>query len=110
MSDRQLRILTLNIAHGRGLSTYQGFHGARCIERNLLRIARLLQREGADIVAMQEVDEDSHSDRDPACEAGKIDETFQAILKLAQEEVVGTSANVLVCLCSFNYILIVCPL
>ena len=33
-----------------------------------------------------EVDEHSHSDRDPACEAGKIDETFQAILKLAQEE------------------------
>ncbi len=60
MSDRQLRILTLNIAHGRGLSTYQGFHGARGIERNLLRIARLLKREGADIVVMQEVDEDSH--------------------------------------------------
>lgn len=60
MSDRQLRILTLNIAHGRGLSTYQGFHGVRGIERNLLRIARLLQREEADIVAMQEVDEDSH--------------------------------------------------
>jgi endonuclease/exonuclease/phosphatase family metal-dependent hydrolase len=60
MSARQLRILTLNIAHGRGLSPYQGLHGARAIERNLLRIARLLQREGADVVALQEVDEDSH--------------------------------------------------
>ena len=60
MSARQLRILTLNIAHGRGLSTYQGFHGARGIERNLMRIARLLKREGADVVALQEVDEDSH--------------------------------------------------
>lgn len=60
MPVRQLRILTLNIAHGRGLSTYQGFHRARGIERNLMRIVRLLQREEADIVAMQEVDEDSH--------------------------------------------------
>jgi endonuclease/exonuclease/phosphatase family metal-dependent hydrolase len=57
---RKLRLLTLNIAHGRGLSTYQGFHGARGIERNLHRIARLLEREKADIVALQEVDEDSH--------------------------------------------------
>ena len=40
-----------------------------------------------------EVDEDSHSDRDPACEAGKIDETFQAILKLAQEEGKGRLAE-----------------
>ena len=60
MFPSKLRILTLNIAHGRGLSAYQGFCGARGIQRNLLRIARLLEREGADIVAMQEVDEDSH--------------------------------------------------
>jgi len=60
MPARQLRILTLNIAHGRGLSTYQGFHGARGIERNLLRVAHLLKREAADVVALQEVDEDSH--------------------------------------------------
>ena len=60
MSARQLRLLTLNIAHGRGLSTYQGFHGARGIERNLLRVGRLLKREAADVVALQEVDEDSH--------------------------------------------------
>lgn len=63
MSARQLRILTLNIAHGRGLSTYQGFYGVRGIERNLMRIARLLTREMPDIVAMQEVDEDSHWNR-----------------------------------------------
>ena len=60
MSVRRLRLLTLNIAHGRGLSTYQGFHGTRGIERNLLGVARLLQREAADVVALQEVDEDSH--------------------------------------------------
>ena len=60
MARRRLRLLTLNIAHGRGLSAYQGLHSARAIERNLLRIARLLARERADIVALQEVDEDSH--------------------------------------------------
>jgi endonuclease/exonuclease/phosphatase family metal-dependent hydrolase len=60
MTARKLRILTLNIAHGRGLSAYQGFYSTRGIERNLRRIARLLLRESPDIVAMQEVDEDSH--------------------------------------------------
>ena len=33
-----------------------------------------------------EVDEDSHCDRDPNCEGGKIDETFQAVTQLAQTE------------------------
>ena len=33
-----------------------------------------------------EVDEDSHCDRDPNCEGGKIDETFQAVTQLAQKE------------------------
>jgi endonuclease/exonuclease/phosphatase family metal-dependent hydrolase len=58
-----LRVLTLNIAHGRGLSTYQGFHTARGIERSLKRVAHLLNQVGADIVALQEVDEDSHWNR-----------------------------------------------
>lgn len=52
--------MTLNIAHGRGLSPYQGFHSAKSIERNLKRIAYLLRRVNADVVALQEVDEDSH--------------------------------------------------
>jgi len=55
-----LRVLTLNIAHGRGLSTYQGFHSARGIERRLKRVAHLLNKVDADIVTLQEVDEDSH--------------------------------------------------
>jgi len=55
-----LRLLTLNIAHGRGLSTYQGFHSAKGIERNLRRIVHLLEKQAPDIVALQEVDEDSH--------------------------------------------------
>ena len=33
-----------------------------------------------------EVDEHSHCDRDPNCEGGKIDETIQAVTKLAQKE------------------------
>jgi endonuclease/exonuclease/phosphatase family metal-dependent hydrolase len=52
--------MTLNIAHGRGLSPYQGFHSAKSIDRNLNRIAHLLRRVDADVVALQEVDEDSH--------------------------------------------------
>ncbi len=59
-STQPLRLLTLNIAHGRGLSAYQGFHSARGIERNLNRIAYLLDKVDADVVAFQEVDEDSH--------------------------------------------------
>lgn len=63
MAGRLLRILTLNIAHGRGLSPYQGLHRACTIERNLLRIVRLLEREQPDIVALQEVDGSSHWNR-----------------------------------------------
>ncbi len=55
-----LRLLTLNIAHGRGLSLYQGFHSLKYIYRNLDRIAHLLRRLRPDIVALQEVDESSH--------------------------------------------------
>ena len=61
MSNRpRLRLLTLNIAHARGLSTYQGFHSVGGIKRNLDRIANLLRTCEADIVALQEVDSDSH--------------------------------------------------
>ncbi|MEM1221971.1 MAG: endonuclease/exonuclease/phosphatase family protein [Verrucomicrobiota bacterium] len=60
MEPFKLRLLTLNIAHGRGLSAYQGFHSARAIERNLRRIADLLKETQPQIVALQEVDEDSH--------------------------------------------------
>ena len=55
-AQRPIRFLTLNIAHGRGLSSYQGFHGVKGIERNLLRISHLFKREAPDIIALQEVD------------------------------------------------------
>ena len=63
MSASRLRVLTLNIAHGRGLSPYQGWHSSNTIERNLQRIVRLLLKEQPDIVALQEVDADSHWNR-----------------------------------------------
>ena len=56
---QRLRILTFNIAHGRGLSPFQGLHGARRFERNLRKIARLFREIKPDIVALQEVDENS---------------------------------------------------
>ncbi len=57
------RLITFNIAHGRGLSLYQGFHSAPSIERNLKKITKVLNDAEADFVAMQEVDEDSYWNR-----------------------------------------------
>lgn len=54
-----MRLITFNIAHGRGLSLYQGFHSAGNIESKLKKITKILTDAGADIVAMQEVDEGS---------------------------------------------------
>ncbi len=61
--DEIFRLLTFNIAHGRGLSFYQGFSSEIKIRRNVTRIARLLRNSGASMVALQEVDEDSHWNR-----------------------------------------------
>ena len=54
------RIVTYNIAHGRGLSLYQGLNSHASIRRNALKIAHLLERLKPDVVALQEIDEDSH--------------------------------------------------
>lgn len=53
----RLRLMTFNIAHGRGLTPVQGLTSARKIRVNLRGIARLIQAHGPDIVALQEVDE-----------------------------------------------------
>jgi endonuclease/exonuclease/phosphatase family metal-dependent hydrolase len=53
------RVVTLNIAHGRGLAPFQGFLSASQIERNLQRIAKVLTDAQADFVVMQEVDQAS---------------------------------------------------
>lgn len=59
MSTHRLRIVTFNIAHGRGLTPIQGFTSGRKLRLNLRRIADLLGRLQADVVALQEVDERS---------------------------------------------------
>jgi endonuclease/exonuclease/phosphatase family metal-dependent hydrolase len=55
----RLRLVTFNIAHGRGLTPIQGLTSPRKIRVNLRRIAALLSRLKPQIVAMQEIDENS---------------------------------------------------
>ena len=55
----RLRLVTFNIAHGRGLTPIQGLTSQRKLRLNLRRIAALLDRLKPDIVAMQEIDERS---------------------------------------------------
>jgi len=56
----RLRFLTFNIAHARGLTPiHQSLRSTARIRANLLKIAALIKKLGADIVAMQEVDENS---------------------------------------------------
>lgn len=54
------RLLTFNIAHARGPApVHQTFLSAARLKANLLKIARLIHRLDADIVALQEIDQDS---------------------------------------------------
>lgn len=55
----RLRLVTFNIAHGRGLTPIQGLTSPRKIRVNLRRIATFLGRIKPDIVALQEIDENS---------------------------------------------------
>lgn len=55
----RLRIVTFNIAHGRGLAPLQGMTSRRRIRSVLLKIARLLEQLQPDVVALQEIDENS---------------------------------------------------
>jgi endonuclease/exonuclease/phosphatase family metal-dependent hydrolase len=57
VSTHRLRLVTFNIAHGRGLSPIQGLTSSRKLRLNLRRIADLLGKLGADLVALQEIDE-----------------------------------------------------
>lgn len=59
MSER-IRLVSYNIAHGRGLFPYQGLLPARGIRKNLTRIADALSVMRPDVVALQEIDADSH--------------------------------------------------
>lgn len=53
------RLLTFNIAHARGLGLHQGLRTGAQIRAQLLKIARLIERVGADVIALQEIDEHS---------------------------------------------------
>lgn len=56
----KLRLLTFNVAHGRGpLPVHQSLRSMVKIRSNLLKIAALIKRLKADIVAVQEIDENS---------------------------------------------------
>lgn len=51
-----LTAVTLNIAHGRKDATNQVFLDREEIQQNLLHLARLMDRSGADVIALQEAD------------------------------------------------------
>ncbi len=56
----RLRLLTFNIAHARGASPiHQSLRRAATLRANLLRIAKFISRLRVDIVALQEIDENS---------------------------------------------------
>ena len=55
-NDGTLRILTLNIAHGRNQAANQLLLEKEDIEQNIKAIARLLKKTNADVVALQEAD------------------------------------------------------
>ena len=54
--DGRIRIMTLNIAHGRGDSFHQLLQGSVTTRANLDAIATLLKDSGAAVVALQEAD------------------------------------------------------
>jgi endonuclease/exonuclease/phosphatase family metal-dependent hydrolase len=51
-----LRVMTLNLAHGRGQGLHQVLQSAGSHSRNLKQVRALLAREAPDLVAVQEVD------------------------------------------------------
>jgi endonuclease/exonuclease/phosphatase family metal-dependent hydrolase len=55
----RVRIITYNIAHGRGLAPIQGMTSRRRIRATLIKIANLLAELNPDVVALQEIDENS---------------------------------------------------
>ena len=59
-NETKFSLMSFNIAHGRGLSLYQGFHSSNSIRKNLEKIAALIKSHAPDIVAFQEIDQSSH--------------------------------------------------
>lgn len=59
-SEATLRVMTLNLAHGRGEAFHQLLQDTDSTLQNLERISALLQRERPDVVALQEADAPSY--------------------------------------------------
>lgn len=55
-TDGCMRILTLNLAHGRGTAFHQAFTGRQRILQNLDAVAELIRSTDSDVVALQELD------------------------------------------------------
>lgn len=56
---KAFRLVTFNMAHGRGLAPVQGLTTKRRMKVRLLLIGKMLKRLRADVVALQEIDRDS---------------------------------------------------
>ena len=59
-SNETLRVMTLNLAHGRGEAFHQLLQNTDTTVRNLEKVSALLQREQPDVVALQEADGPSY--------------------------------------------------
>lgn len=67
VSDGTLRVATLNVAHGRKKAVHQILLKRRRIQTHLDEISSVLRREGADVVALQEIDR-------PSVWSGRLDQ------------------------------------
>ncbi len=56
MTGTSLRVMTLNLAHGRGNGFHQLFQDAETAIANLTSVSALLNRENPDLVSLQEAD------------------------------------------------------
>ncbi len=56
MTGMSLRVMTLNLAHGRGNGFHQLFQDAETAIANLTRVSALLNRENPNLVSLQEAD------------------------------------------------------
>ncbi len=56
MTSSSLRVLTFNVAHGRGTAFHQAFVRNHRLNHNIGAIAAFLKDESADIVALQEIE------------------------------------------------------
>lgn len=55
-ADAPIRVMTLNLAHGRANGFHQALRRARTIKANLASVAEVIKREHPDVVAVQEAD------------------------------------------------------